>query len=131
MWSSGRSHSLENWCLGQGADVESRELFASLTPDEQDRIRSRGTLKKDNPSRCLQGRIREIRPGWIEKTPRVFAPRNVAVKGDIAVLIRGEAFRLGGWGTNESGLPAEQWSYIVESIANRLVLPLQTQGYNV
>ena len=47
------------------------------------------------------------------------------------MLIRGEAFRMGGCGTNESGLPAGEWSSILESIANRLVLPLQTQGYNV
>ena len=128
MWTTGRS--LDNWCVRQGVDLEARELFASLTLDEQKRIRLRGTLHRSNPSRCLVGRLREIRPGFIIKTPLV--PGMVGVQlQDIAVLIRGEAFRMGGCGTNESGLPAGEWSSILESIANRLVLPLQAQGYKV
>ena len=49
----------------------------------------------------------------------------------IVVCVRGEAFRIGGRRAHNTGLPEEQWQAILCSIADNLVLPLHSKGYQV
>eukprot|EP00973_Karenia_brevis_P000077 9844-Karenia_brevis.AAC.1 len=124
----------ERWCNNNNVDDGAKKVFLSLTLEQQDEIRAMGTVRNTfNPSRVLMGRIRKVAgQGFIPEAGR--SPVQALIAGprqQIVVCVRGEAFRTGGRGAHNTGLPEEEWQAILRSIAENLVLPLHSKGYQV
>ena len=122
------------WCIRNNVDKGAKKVFLSLTLDQQDAIRAMGTVRNTpNPSQTLMGRIRKVAgQGFIPEAGR--SPVQALIAGpreQIVVCVRGEAFRIGGRRAHNTGLPEEQWQAILCSIADNLVLPLHSKGYQV
>ena len=58
------------WCDNNRVDSGAKKVFLSLSLDQQDKIRSMGTVwNTTNPSRVLMGRIRQVAgPGFLQET---------------------------------------------------------------
>ena len=122
------------WCIRNNVDKGAKKVFLSLTLHQQDEIRKMGTVRNtSNPSKVLMGRIRKVAgQDFIPEAGR--SPVQALIAGprqQIVVCIRGEAFRIGGRGAHNTGLPEEEWQAILRSIADNIVLPLHSKGYQV
>jgi len=117
-----------NWCDQNGVDAGAKKVFLSLSLEDQDAIRKRGTVRNcRNPSLVLMTRIREVAgPGYIPETDheRLLTDDLIqqdAVRQQIVVVLRGEAFRIGGRGTHGTDLSTEDFEKNVRSIYEHLV----------
>ena len=79
------------------------------------------------------GRIWQVAgPGFApETTCRECLVGPQEARPQIVVCVRGEAFRIGGRGEQDPGLPTEEFEEILHSIGKNLVLPLTRKGYKV
>ena len=58
------------WCDNNNVDAGAKQVFLSLSLEEQDQIRKMGTVWNTyNPSKVLMGRIRQVAgPGFVPET---------------------------------------------------------------
>ena len=103
-----------------GVDEASKRVFLSLSVERRQAIRYGGTVWNcANPSATLMKRIRS---GNAEGR---------ATTKEVAILLRGEAFRAGRNKEHRSDRPTETLVTNLASIQTYLVAPLQKQGYDV
>ena len=124
-----------NWCDKNNVDAGAKKVFLSLSLEDQTAIREQGIVgNKDNPSRVLMGRIRNLHSGYIPENPnpaRFWAPRKRCAKGSVLMCVRGEAFRAGRRTEHRTDLDTSVLRSIIEALLRNLIRPLDMEDYAV